>query len=316
MKAITFSEFSGPEALRVVEKASPTPRAGEVVIRVSASAVNPTDVMSLRGFQADLMKVLTPPYTAGMEFSGHVLSVGPGVTSVTTGQRVIGVVSSRRPGGGAHAEQICVPAASIAPVAEGVDLVAASTVPMNALTGLLCLELLHLTPGKTLLVTGAAGMLGSLSVQLAAIEQLHILANARETDREFLTRLGVKTILPRDEGLEDALRRACPEGVHGVIDGALIGQRISHLVRDGGVMVSPRTSYRIEDPRLEITYVQVTKGLEDHAKLARIAQLLEDGRLTPRVAPHGTFPIENAADAYRMAEAGGFRGRVVITFSD
>jgi len=263
-----------------------------------------------------MIKDLTPPYTAGMDFSGRVVSVGGGISSLRPGQPVIGVVSPRQPRGGAQAERICIPAASVAPIREGTDLVAAATVPMNALTAMLSLELLGLEPGQTLLVTGATGMLGSLSVELARLAGLRVLANAGEADRMFLERLGVNTILPRETGLEEALLSASPAGVDGLIDGALIGQKVSHLVRDGGGIVSPRASYRIEDPRLKVSYVQVTSGIEDSEKITRIGQLLGEDKLTSRVAPGGVFPATRAADAYRMAIDGKFRGRVVMTFGD
>jgi NADPH:quinone reductase-like Zn-dependent oxidoreductase len=314
MRAVTFAEFGGPEVLKVTEKTAPVPDEGEVVVAVVASTVNPTDLMNLSGLRAELMKNLSPPYTTGVEFSGRILSVGAGVTSVQPGLFVIGVVNPRRPGGGAHAEQISVPAASVATVREGTDLVAAATVPMNALTGMLSLELLGLKAGQSLLVTGAAGMLGSLSVELAVLDGLNVLVNVGDDDREFLSGRGVTTFLPRAEGLEQAVRRAYPNGIDGIIDGALIGQKISHLVRDGGGIVSPRGSYRIEDPRLNVSYVQVTSGVTDQQKITRIARLLDEGKLTTRVAPGGVFSFTHSIDAYRMAEEGGFRGRVVITF--
>jgi NADPH:quinone reductase-like Zn-dependent oxidoreductase len=157
-------------------------------------------------------------------------------------------------------------------------------------------------------------MLGRLSVELALLDGLNVLANVGEADRAPLSRLGATRVLPRAEGLEQAIRSAYPDGIDGVIDGALIGQKISYLVRDGGGIVSPRGTYRIEDPRLNVSYVQVTSGVTDQEKIARIARLLDEGKLTPRVAPGGVFSFTDATDAYRMAEAGGFRGRVVITF--
>jgi len=226
------------------------------------------------------------------------------------------VVSPRRPAGGAQAELVCLPAASVSAVRDGTDLVAAATVPMNALTAMLSLELLRLRPGETLLVTGAAGMLGSLSAELALLDGLNVLASARDADRDFLTGIGVVGVVPRDEGLEEAVRDRCPEGVDGVIDGALIGQTISHLVRDGGGMVSPRASYRIEDSRLAVSYVQVSRGLEDTEKIRRIGRLLDEGALTPRIADGGVFPCTQAADAYRLAQRTGLRGRAVITFGN
>jgi NADPH:quinone reductase-like Zn-dependent oxidoreductase len=314
MRAVTFAEFGGPEVLKITERPDPAPAEGEVVVAVAASTVNPTDLMNLSGKRAALMKDLPRPYTTGMDFSGRVLSVGDGVTSVHPGQHVIGVVSPRRPSGGAHAEQIAVPAASVAAVRDGVDLVSAATVPMNALTGMLSLELLDLNPGQTLLVTGAAGMLGGLTAELGLLDGLKVLANVGAGDRALVASLGVTNILPRSQGLEEAVRAAYPGGVDGVVDGALIGQEISPLVRDGGGVVSPRATYVIEDPRLNVSYVQVTSGVTDQEKIARIGRLIDEGKLTPRVAPDGVFAFTDAIDAYRMADTGGFRGRVVITF--
>ena len=121
------------------------------------------------------------------------------------------------------------------------------------------------------------------------------------------------SIFPRDDGL-DGDPFVYPDGRAGVDGGALIGQRISHLVREGGGIVSPRVSYRIDDSRLRVDYVQVTSAVEDQAKIARIGRLLDEGELTPRIAPGGVFSFAEAADAYRMVLAGGFRGRVVLTF--
>jgi NADPH2:quinone reductase len=314
MRAITFSQFGGPEVLKVTEKPDPEPGEDEVVVAVVASTVNPTDLMNLSGARAALMKDISPPYTTGVEFSGHILALGTSVSSVQLGQSVIGVVNPRRQSGGAHAQQISVPAASVAAVREGTDLIAAATIPMNALTAMLSLELLDLAAGQTLLVTGAAGMLGGLSVELALLDGLDVLVNVGDADREFLSDRGVMKFLPRAQGLEEAIQTEYPGGIDGVIDGALIGKEISYLVRDGGGIVSPRATYLIEDSRLTVCYVQVTSGLTDNEKIMRIARLLDEGKLTPRVAPRGVFPFTNAVDAYRMADEGGFRGRIVITF--
>jgi NADPH2:quinone reductase len=312
MKAVMFSQFGGPEVLKVAELPEPRAAAGEVVVQVAACTINPTDLAFMNGVRAP--SDLAPPYIAGMDFSGRVVAVDDGVNSVAAGQPVIGIVAPRTPRGGAQRERISVPAASIAPVREGTDLVAAATLPMNALTALLSLEALGLRPGQTLLVTGVTGMLGSLSAQIALLDGLKVVVNADEKDHAFLEELGINTILPRDEGLEDAIAANYPEGLDGIIDGALISQRLASLVREGGGIVSPRAVYKIEDPRLKVIYVQVSSGLLDHEKITRIGRLLDEGKLLPRVAPGGIFPFERAADAYRMVAAGGYRGRVVITF--
>ncbi len=106
MQVIGFMEFGGPQVLRLMDLPQPTPATGEVVVRVAASTVNPTDLMMRAGLQAALMTGLVPPYIAGMEFSGHIHNVGDGVSGLTVGQPVMGVVNPRRPAGGAHAQYV------------------------------------------------------------------------------------------------------------------------------------------------------------------------------------------------------------------
>lgn len=315
MEAVLFDRFGPPEVLKIAERAEPVAGPDEVVVRVAAATINPTDLMMRRGEQAALMTELVPPYIAGMEFSGRVHAIGANV-SLVPGQPMIGVVNPRRPQGGAHAELVSVPAASVAVVPGDIDLVQATTVPMNALTAMLALDMLALAPGQTVLITGGAGQLGSSAIQLAREAGLKVLVNASDRDAPILREWGVQHILPREDGLEDALRKLCPQGVDGLIDGALIGSKISHLVRDGGGAVSLRSSHPIEDARLKSGYVSVLSGMEDAERIGRIADLLGKGVLTPRLAPGGVFPFRQAVAANRMAEQGGFRGRVVLDFGE
>jgi NADPH2:quinone reductase len=320
MQAVSFSEFGGPEVLRMVERPSPEPRAGEVVVDVVAAGISPTDIMMRRGNQAKLMTDLVQPYTAGMDFAGHVTKVGDGV-SLKVGEAVIGVVNPRRPDGGTQAAQIRMPADLVAAIDRNVDLVAAASVPMNAVTAMIALDALGLTPGQNLLVTGGTGIMGGFAIQLARKAGLTVLANGGVADRDLLTRLGADTVLPRDEGLEEALRAACPQGLDGVVDGALIGDKISHLVREGGGVVLLRLTQTIDDPRLRILPISVGKAVQEAAErerarsmIEKVARYIEDGTLTPRIASNGVFDFSDAAEAYAMAERGGFRGRVMLRF--
>ena len=136
MRAVTFSRFGGPEVLEVSELPAPEPGPGEVRIRVAAATVNPTDITFRAGRQtAAQLKELgaLPPYIPGMELAGVVDAVGEG-TAWHPGDRVMAIVNPRRPGGGAQAELVVVPAASVARVPEGASLEAAATLPMNGLT--------------------------------------------------------------------------------------------------------------------------------------------------------------------------------------
>lgn len=309
MKAITFDTFGGPEVLTITDQPDPLPETGEVLVQVAATTVNPTDLMMRNGAQAKMMEGLTPPYIAGMEFSGTI--VDGGSSGLAVGTPVIGVLNPRTPKGGAYAEKILLPAASVAAVSPDVDLVAAATVPMNALTALLSLDFLDLSAGQTLLVTGGAGMLGGSAIQLAKAAGITVLANVADKDADMVKAFGADHILPRNDFV-DELCAVAPEGVDGMIDGALIGNDVSHLVKDGGGAVSLRSTYKIEDKRLKVLNVSVLKGMEDNGLMTRIADQISSGDLRPRVAE--TLSYTDAVKGHQMTEAGGLRGRVVLKF--
>lgn len=314
MRAIAFDEFGGPEVLKVIERPIPSPGPGEVVVRVAASTVNPTDLMMRSGAQAALMTELQPPYIAGMEFSGVVHAAGEGAR-VAPGDHVIGVVNPRRAEGGAYAEYLRAPAASVAAIPKTVDLPGAATFPMNALTALMALELLALKPGDSVLITGGTGMLGGSAIQLAKAAGLIVLASGHAEDETLLKGLGALRVVPRGAGLAQAVRDVFPNGVGGLIDGALIGQEVSRAVRDGGVAVSLRNTHPIEDARLSTPYVSVLAGMERNDLLTRISGLIADEALSLRIAPDGIIPFAQAEAAHRRAETERFRGRLVLQFA-
>src|SRR5512132_2782219 len=193
MRAVTFSRFGGPEVLEVSELPVPQPGPGEIRIRVAAATVNPTDISFRTGRQltaAQLAEMgVRPPYIPGMELAGVVDAVGTD-TSWRPGDRVMAIVNPRRPGGGAQAELVVVPAASVARVPEGTTLEAAATLPMNGLTVRLALDRLALKPGQTLGVTGAAGAVGGYAVEFGVSEGLRVIATGRPHDEALVRRLG------------------------------------------------------------------------------------------------------------------------------
>ena len=274
MHAVTFEKFGPPDVLQVGTIADPHPNAGEVVIQVAASTVNPTDTLMRAGKQSALMEDLKPPYIAGMEFAGHVQVLGENVEGLSVGEPVMGVVNPRRPAGGAHAELVCVPAASVAPLKTNADLAGAATIPMNGLTALIVMEFSEQLLGDTILVTGAAGAVGGYVIQLAKSAGFRVLADAKPEDVELVRRLGADIVVPRGEGFDAAVMRACPDGVDAVVDCALLGDRVSPLVRKDGIAVSLRRANAIRDSRLKTAYVSVTDRMTDAKALARLSELL------------------------------------------
>ncbi len=315
MRAVTFSRFGGPEVLEVSDLPVPEPGPGEVRIRVAAATVNPTDISFRVGRQHTLAQLaemgVRPPFIPGMELAGVIDAVGAGVPW-RAGERVMAIVNPRRPGGGAQAELVVVPAASLARVPAGATLEAAATLPMNGLTVRLALDKLALAPGQTLGVTGAAGAVGGYAVELAAAEGLRVIAVAGPQDIALVKRFGAEQVIPRGDGAIRALREVVPGGVDGLLDAAVLDAAVLPAIRDGGKLATVRGFAGPSERGITIEPVRVTTYVHNHEALDRLGSLVAAGQLTLRVEQ--TYPPERTADAQRRLHAGGTRGRQVIVF--
>jgi NADPH:quinone reductase-like Zn-dependent oxidoreductase len=200
----------------------------------------------------------------------------------------------------------------MAPIPEGSDLEHAATLPMNGLTAVQCLELLHLAPGSTLAVTGAAGTLGDYVVRLAKHAGLRVIADAADKDREQVAASGADETVQRGADVAQRIRDAVPEGVDGLVDAAVQREQVLAAVRDGGGFVDVRGW--AGEPQRDVVFHRAMVGREyrSQAKLETLRRFTEDGLLTLRVAD--VLPAAQAADAHRRLEAGGVRGRIVLTF--
>lgn len=315
MRAVTFSRLGGPEVLEVSDLPEPKPGPGEVRIRVAAATVNPTDISFRSGRQFTIAQLgemgVRPPFIPGMELAGVVDAVGEG-TDWRIGDRVMAIVNPRRPGGGAQAELVVVPAASVARVPEKVSLEAAATLPMNGLTVRLALDKLALKAGQTLGVTGAAGAVGGYAVELGVSDGLRVIAVARPQDEGVVKRFGAETFVPSGDAAIRGLYDAARGGVDGLIDAAVLDAAVLPAIRDGGKLATVRGFSGPSERGITIEPVRVTSYVHNHDALDRLGHLVAEGRLTLRVAE--TFPPERAADAQRKMSAGGTRGRLVIVF--
>jgi NADPH:quinone reductase len=308
MRAVGVTRFGGPEVLEIVELPVPEPGQGEVRIKVAAATVNPTDTGLRAGLRAPDDR--PPPYVPGMELAGVVDAVGPGSAGFRPGDRVMAIVLPAHPG--AQAEHVVVPADSMARVPDGIDLVAAATLPMNGLTVRLALDLLALRPGDTLAVTGAAGAVGGYAIELAAHEGLRVIADASPADADLVKSLGAHVVVERGAGLVPAIRRELPTGADALLDAAVIGAPVLGAVRDGGQIAAVRPFRADSERGITVRLVWVGEYLHAGDKLAELAELAATGKLTLRVA--AALPAEQAAQAHRRLEAGGTRGRLVLTF--
>jgi len=320
MRAVGITAPGGYEVLTVIDRPVRAPGPDEVRIAVRAAAVNPTD-SGLRAAGAGGQ--LPTPWTPGMDAAGTVEWVGAGVTRLAVGDSVMAAVSARRPDGGAQAELLVVPAASVVPIPDGASLEQAATLPMNGLTALRGLELLGFDgeasagatagAGATLAVTGGAGHLASFVIPLAKARGLRVLADAQPSDEALVRGFGADVVLPRGDGFVAAAREAAPDGVDALFDTALLHETVFGAMRDGARMVvvrgwNPETT----DRGIEVRQIRVAEVLERTDWLDQLRTAASAGHLPLRVAAE--FPPDRAADAQRLMDAGGLRGRAVIVF--
>jgi NADPH:quinone reductase-like Zn-dependent oxidoreductase len=297
--------------LEVVELPVPEPGPGEVRIRVAAATVNPTDIGLRSGNAAAALADKEAPYVPGMEAAGTIDATGTG-TTWHVGDEVMAIVVPQRTGRGAQSEYVVVPAASVAKIPANASLLEAATIPMNGLTVRRALDLLDLEPGSTLLVTGAAGAVGSYGVSLGNADGLNVIATASGGDKEAVLGFGATTFLDRADDVVSTVRALYPDGVDAVLDAAVVGAPILGAVRDGGKLAAVRLFDGEAERDITIIQVRVSEYAENHDALDALGRAAEAGTLSLRVA--ATFPPEQAGEAQARLSAGGVRGRLLITF--
>jgi NADPH:quinone reductase-like Zn-dependent oxidoreductase len=275
------------------------PGTGQVRVAIAAAAVNPVDLGVANGLFHARGLIHQPERTGlGWEFAGIIDAVGPGV-SAAVGTKVAGLIDGFDRDFGTYAEYLLVSATDIAPVPDGLDLISAATVPLNALAAEQILDLLGdaSVAGNRLLVTGAAGALGGYLLALAGDRGWDVTGMARTRDEAFVRSLGA-----------DFTDQAEP-GWDAVADAAALQHQAMSLVRDGGMFIGVQPG---NEPSTE-RGISVTAVIT-HPDGARLAGLLSQaaiGKLPTRI--HAVLPLDQAGDAHRTVAKGGVRGRIVLT---
>ncbi|MFI8102157.1 NADP-dependent oxidoreductase [Streptomyces sp. NPDC086023] len=295
MRAVIVNGFGGPEVLEVVETAVPEPAAGQLRVRVTATAVNPVDT----AVRAGIFGGAGQPVGFGWDVAGEVDAVGAEVTGFAAGDRVVGLHYGAVKPLGAHAEYVVLDAGAVAAAPASVDDVRAAVLPLSGLTAARAVAQLGLPAGSSVLVTGAAGVVGGLAVQLAARAGLVVTALAGAGDEELVRSLGAAHFVPRDGE---------PAPVDGVLDTAVLGERALGYVKDGGVYVGVHPG--AAPAAVRGIRVEEQEVAADGAHLAELAALVDAGALDLRVAR--TYPLDAAAEAHAEQSKGGVRGRLVL----
>lgn len=308
MRAVTQQSLGGPDVLVVVDQPRPEPRTNEVLVRVKAASVNPTDWKH----RANGGFLGRPPFVLGWDLSGVVESVGTGVARFAPGDEVFGMLSYPF-GHGAHAEYVAAPAAWFAPKPPSLDHVQAAALPLVSLTAWQALvEYADIQPGQRVLIHAAAGGVGHAAVQIAKARGAYVIGTASAGKHDFLRELGVDEAIDyREVDFAEAVG-----DVDAVLDtiGGDYSTRSLRTLRPGGIVVSilpvGSDEYFREADDLGVRALRMLVDSSRH-DLVSLTELVEQGALRATIAD--VFPLEQAAEAHRRGETGRTSGKMVLT---
>lgn len=309
MRAISQEALGGPDVLREVDLPMPEPGPGEILVRVHAAGVNPTD---WKHRQMGLF-LGEPPFVLGWDVSGVVERVGFGATLFDPGDEVFGMVPYPF-GAGTHAEFVKGPTRAFTRKPSEVDHVQAGAIPLAALTAWQALvDTAAIRDGDRVLVHAAAGGVGHLAVQIAKARGAYVIGTASSAKHEFVCSLGADEVI-------DYRHTDFAEAVTGVdvvlesIGGADQVTRSVRTLREGGVLVSllPVDAPEAVDEAAR-RGVRIAQMLveDDHQGMRSVAALVARGALRATIAE--TFPLAEAARAHEAGETGRTTGKLVLT---
>ncbi|MFI6470638.1 NAD(P)H-quinone oxidoreductase [Streptomyces sp. NPDC050516] len=324
MYAITIPEPGGPEALVWAEVPDPVPSEGEVLVEVAAAAVNRADVLQRQGFY-------NPPPGAspypGLECSGRIAALGPGVSGWSVGDEVCALLS-----GGGYAEKVAVPIGQLLPVPDGVELAAAAALPEVVCTVWSNVFMVsHLRPGETLLVHGGASGIGTMAIQLGKAIGARIAVTAGGPDKlARCAELGADILIDYREQdfVDEVLKATDGVGADVILDimGAkylernvralAVNGRLAVIGLQGGAKGELNLGALLtKRAAVTATSLRGRPAAEKAAIVAAVREhvwpLIADGRVRPVV--DRTLPLSDAAEGHRVLEASTHVGKVLLT---
>jgi NADPH:quinone reductase-like Zn-dependent oxidoreductase len=299
MKAIVVRQYGGPEVLKWEEYPDPVPGRGEVLVRVAAASVNPIDYKRRAGLTKDFYP-LHFPGLIGVDMSGTVVKVGPGVEDFIDGDKVFAMADNT------YAELCVVKADVLADIPEGLDLIEAAALPLVTTTGNQLLSATGIQVGQTVLVVGAAGGVGRSAVFTAKARGATVMAGVLKKQIDGSKNVGADQFVATDDDTAIAnlpLLDAVADTVGGKTAEKLIAK-----VKPGGVYASVVGAPRNAAQHPSVKVVPVFSKF-DRKTLEFMAEAVRDGKL---VIPIGArMPLSEAAEAHAAAEKGGI-GKILL----
>jgi NADPH2:quinone reductase len=309
------------EVLQVGDMETPRPGAGEVLVKVATSGVNPSDVKSRRGRPLAFPRIV--PHSDG---AGVIVAAGDGANSARVGERVWTWNAQWKRPFGTAAEFVCLPEQQAVALPGGVDFAAGACLGIPALTAMQAVRLQGQIAGKTLLVTGAGSAVGHYATQIAKVRGARVIGTASEAKADHARSAGADVVI--DYRSEDVARRAKQmtngEGVDGIIDmdlssGAALlagnamrphGTMVCYGSNVAGDIAIPFPAMLWNSYALKIFVVYELKPEDRQSAIGELNAMLRDGTLTHTIGAR--FPLDEIAAAHEAVESGKVIGNVIV----
>ncbi len=334
-RRVVITRRGGPEVLKLVEAPLPEPKTGEARVKVAATGVAFADVLMREGLYPN---VPPPPFAPGYDIVGTVDALGPDVSGLRAGERVAALTMV-----GGYSDHLCVPAASLVPVPDGVDAAEAVALVLNFLTAQ---QMLHrfkrVRAGERVLVHGAAGGVGDALLQLGQLAGLEMYGTASRAKHAAIARFGATAIDYRNEDFVARVRELTGSGVDAVFDavggtqwkrsyqclragGMLIGYGFSAATVKGRRSLTKAASNWIGMPRFQllqmmtdnravagfnVNYLKEARPDWYREDLSSLLVLLAQKKLRPQIAER--LPLAEAARAHRLLDDAAVTGKLVL----
>jgi NADPH:quinone reductase-like Zn-dependent oxidoreductase len=299
MKAIVVHEYGGPEVLKYEDYPDPVPGAGEVLVRVAAASVNPIDYKRRAGLTKDFYP-MTFPGLIGVDMSGTVAKLGPGVEGFSVGDQVFAMADNT------YAELCVVKADKLAKVPKGLDLIEAAALPLVTVTGNQLMLATEIKAGQTVMVVGAVGNVGRSAVFTAKDRGATVIAGILKKQFDQAKNVGADQLVATDDDtalVSLAQLDAVADTVGGKTAEKLIGK-----VKPGGVYASVVGAPQSAAYYPSVKMVHVFSKF-DGKTLEFMAAAVRDGKLVIPIGPR--FPLSQATEAHAAAEKGGV-GKILL----
>jgi NADPH:quinone reductase-like Zn-dependent oxidoreductase len=299
MKAIVVHQYGGPEVLKFEEYPGPVPGPGEALVRVAATSVNPLDCKRRAGLTKDYYPIKFPGLI-GVDLSGTVIKIGPGVEGFSVGDQVFAMADNT------YAELCVVAAAILAKIPKGFDLIQAAALPLVTTTGNQLLLATGVKPGQTVLVVGAAGSVGRSAVFSAKERGATVIAGVLKRQMDDAKTVGADQVVATDD--DTAITNLPPLDAVADAVGGRTAEKLIAKVKPGGVFASvlkaPQNAANY--PSVKVVFVF---SKFDRKTLEFMAEAVRDGKLVIPISQK--LPLTEAAEAQAAVEKGGI-GKILL----